>query len=251
MKHIKKIFFTLSPLFTFILLFGIIELAVRTFNIAPYVLPSPLDSFEYIFTSFSEMKIHVFKTFKAFIVGYPIGSIIGILLALIFSISKLVNKAISPYLTVLYCTPMLMLVPLLKIWLGYAAAVATIVCALSCFSSTMTQTMTGAASIPHERIELMQSLKGTKLQQFLLIVIPSVLPSIFTGLRLGAITGLAGVIGAEMIGDTRGIGFIIRLSSNVYKMKEMFAYVYLLMLFGYVIYDLINFLEKKIVKIES
>ena len=250
MKFAKGVFLSISPLLTFVLLFGVMELAVALFEIPSYVLPSPLSSFGYLFTDFGEMKIHLFKTFQQYVVGYPIGSSVGILLALLFIINKTVNKAVSPYLTILYCMPMLVLIPLLKIWLGYGAAVATIVCALSCFSSTMTQTMTGAISIPYERVELIQSCKGSKIQQFFLITIPSVGPSIFTGLKLGAISGLAGVIGAEMIGDTQGIGYIIRLSSNVYKMKEMFAYVYALMAFGFFVYYLISLLESKLVKSE-
>lgn len=250
MKQAKNLLFSISPILTFLLIFGILELAVLVFEIPSYVLPSPISSIEYIFTSFGEMMPHVTKTFKQYIVGYPIGSLIGILLALVFIINKTINKAVSPFLTVIYCTPTLVLVPLLKIFLGYGASVCTIVCALSCFSATMTQILTGSTMIPHERIELMQSCKGTKLQQFFLIIVPSVWPSIFTGLKLGSISGLAGVIGAEMIGDTQGIGYIVRLSSNVYKMKEMFGYIYLLMVIGFVVYSVICALEKRLVKAE-
>jgi len=250
MKHVKTIISSLSPLITVVMLFCIMEAAVRVFKIPYYVLPSPFLSLKYIITDFNQMSPHLFKTFKEYFIGYPIGSAIGILLALLFTISRLVNKAVSPYLTILYCTPMLVLVPLLKIWLGVTAAVSVVVCALSCFGATLTQTITGAVSIPLERIELIQTCKGSKLQQFFFITIPSVWPSIFTGLKLGSISGLAGVIAAEMIGDKEGIGFMIRLCSYVYQMKEMFAYAYVLMAFGFLIYTIISSLEGRLIRSE-
>ena len=81
MKYAKKILSALSPFITFVILFGLMEFAVRFFKIPVYILPSPIDSFKYIFTDFDEIKIHVFKTLKSFLVGYPVGSLIGISLA--------------------------------------------------------------------------------------------------------------------------------------------------------------------------
>jgi len=244
----KAFLYKLSPLLVFILIFSILELAVQIFTIPVYILPSPIASFRYIITSFGEMWPHMQKTFSQYLIGYPIGSLIGFSLALIFIMSKTVTKAISPYLTIIFCTPQIVLIPLLKVWLGYGATVCTIVCALSCFSSTMTQIMTGAEMIPVERFELVKSCKGTKLQSFFHIIVPSCWSSTFTGLKLGAISGLAGVIGAEMIGDTRGIGYVVKLDTNIYLMVEMFAYVYVLMAFGYIVYSLICLAEDKFVK---
>jgi len=247
-KKFKSVIFKISPLLVFILIFAILEAAVRIFHIPVYILPSPVDSFTYIFTNFGEMWPHVQKTFAQYLVGYPIGSVIGFVLALLFILSKKLTKAVSPYLTIIFCTPQLVLIPLLKVWLGYGAAVCTIVCALSCFSSTMNQILTGVDMIPNERFELVQSCKGSKLQMFFRIIVPSCWSSTFTGLKLGAISGLAGVIGAEMIGDTQGIGYVVKLNTSIYLMVEMFAYVYVLMAFGYVVYNLICLAEEKLVK---
>lgn len=249
MKNIKSIIYKISPFLVIIGIFLILELAVHIFDIPNFILPAPSASFGYIFSSFgSEMWPHVQKTITQYLVGYPIGSLIGIVLALLFTLSKTFSKAIDPYLTIIFCTPMLVLIPMLKVWLGYGASVCTIVCALSCFSSTMTQIMTGAKIIPYERFELVQSCKGSKLQTFFTIIIPSCWSSIFTGLKLGAISGLAGTIGAEMIGDTTGIGYVVKLNTSIYLITEMFAYIYVLMAFGYIMYNIICILEDKLIK---
>lgn len=245
---IKKILFNQSPVIVLILIFVILELAVRIFHIPVYILAPPVDSFAYIFASFGEMWPHIWATMVQYLLGYPIGSALGILLALCFISSRTLSKAIDPYLTILSCMPQIILIPLLKIWLGYGAMVCMIVCILSCFSCTMSQIMTGASMIPPDRFELIKTCKGTKLQTFFQIIIPSVWPSTFTGLKLGAILGLAGVIGGEMIGGTEGIGYVVKLNTNIYLMVEMFAYVYILMAFGYIVYSLIAMLEAKFVK---
>ena len=148
----------------------------------PIYFASPFASIKYIFTNFSDMWPHIWATMYQYLLGFPIGSAIGIILALIFISNKTIFKAVDPFLTILACTPQIILVPLLKIWLGYGAMVSMIVCILACFSSVTNQMLTGASMIPKERFELIESFKGTKFQTFIHIIVPSVWPSTFTGL---------------------------------------------------------------------
>jgi NitT/TauT family transport system permease protein len=247
-NSMKAILFRFSPILVFILIFVILELAVQLLKIPVFILPSPFASIKYIFTNFSDMWPHIWATMYQYLLGFPIGSAIGIILALVFISNKTIFKAVDPFLTILACTPQIILVPLLKIWLGYGAMVSMIVCILACFSSVTNQMLTGASMIPKERFELIESFKGTKFQTFIHIIVPSVWPSTFTGLRLGAITGLAGVIGGEMIGGTVGIGYVVKLNTSIYLMVEMFSYVYVLMAFGYIVYNLISAFESRFLK---
>ena len=226
------------------------QLAIKAFKIPRYVLPSPFGALRYMFNNFSDIAPHLWKTTLAFILGFPLGALIGISLALIFTVNKVLNKAISPYLMIIICTPLLIMVPLLKIWVGFGIHVCIIAGALSCFAIIMANTMTGVSMVPLERLELMQSLKASKWQTFFQIIIPSSLPSVFTGLKLGSIFSLTGIIGAELTGDTAGLGAMILIMSELIKLEQMFAYIFALMLFGYVMYTIICLLEAKLVKEE-
>jgi len=248
MKSFKSFIFNVSPVLVIIAVFAILECAVVVFHIPNYILPAPTASFKYILTGFGEMWPHLWKTFSQYLIGFPLGSFVGFVLAMLFILNKTASKAVSPYLTVIFCTPQIILIPLLKIWLGYEAMVSMIICVLSCFSAIMTQIMTGAEMIPEERFELVEACKGNKLQVFFHIIVPSCWSSTFTGLKLGAIAGLAGVVGAEMIGDMSGIGYIVKLNTSIYQITEMFAYVYVLMAFGYIVYRIICIAEEKLVK---
>jgi len=248
MNTLKKIIYIISPILVFLLIFVIMDLAIKAFEIPKYIMVSPFVAFEWMFKHFDVMIPHITKTGWQYLTGYPLGALIGITFALIFTNNKFMNKAISPYLTLIICTPQLIMVPLLKMWLGFGAIVCVIASALSCFAIIMTNTMTGVSMVSPERIELMQSLKASKLQTFFMVIFPSALPSVFTGLKLGCIFALSGIIGAEMTGDTAGIGAMILTSSELVKLPQLFAYIFFLMIFGYVIYSVITAIEGVVVK---
>jgi len=166
MKSFKSFICNVSPVLVIIAVFAILEFAVVVFHIPNYILPAPTASFKYILTGFGEMWPHLWKTFSQYLIGFPLGSFVGFVLAMLFILNKTASKAVSPYLTVIFCTPQIILIPLLKIWLGYEAMVSMIICVLSCFSAIMTQIMTGAEMIPEERFELVEACKGNKLQVF-------------------------------------------------------------------------------------
>lgn len=248
MKRLKKVLMSISPVLVFVLIFAIIEAAVNIFQVPKFVMATPSSSFRYLFTHFGTMRVHLWKSLWQFLLGYPIGALIGVTFALIFSSSKVLSKAISPYLTIIICTPQLIMVPLLKMWLGFGAVVCVIASALSCFAVIMTNTMTGVSMVPYERIELMQTCKGNKWQLFWMVIFPSSLPSVFTGLKLGCIFALSGIIGAEITGDTKGLGAMILTSAELVKLPQLFAYIYLLMILGYIVYSIICFAESKLVR---
>jgi len=250
MKTVKKIIFELLPLLVLLGILGGIQAAIQFFKIPKYVLPSPFAALRYIFVNLNVMLPHIWKSVLQFLIGFPLGALIGVTFALIFTVNKVLNKAVSPYLMIIICTPQLVMVPLLKMWMGFGVMVCVVAGALSCFGIIMMNTMAGVSMVPVERIELMQSFKANKWQTFYKVIIPSSLPSVFTGLKLGCIFSLTGIIGAEMIGDLRGMGAMIVIATDLYSMEEMFAYIFLLMFFAYIFYSGICAFESRLVKEE-
>ena len=248
MKKIKRFLLKISPVLVFVCIFLVLELAVKIFDIQNYVLPSPIASFEKLFSDFGTIWPHLKRTFIEIICGYSLGSCVGISLALLFTSSKLMSKAISPYVTLIICTPQIIMVPLLMMWMGFGIQVIIVASALSCFAINMMNTMSGVENVSKARCELMKSLKASKLQTFFRVLIPSALPSVFTGLKIGCIFAVSGAIGAEMIGGTVGLGSRVLFHSDNFQMDIMFAYVYVVILLGVLLYTTVNFIEKKVVK---
>lgn len=248
MKKVKKVFINLSPILVFLGIFIFMEMAIIIFHIPQYVLPSPIESFKRIYTDAATIWPHLVRTVMELITGYSIGSCIGIALALLFTSSKLMSKAISPYVIFLICTPQLIMVPLLMMWVGFGIQINIISCALSCFAINMMNTMTGVQNVSETRRELMISLKATKLQTFFRVLLPSALPSVFTGLKIGCIFAIAGTIGSEMTGSMYGLGSRVLFHNDNFQMDIMFAYIYLIIIIGVLLYSLVSLVERKVVK---
>ena len=248
-KTIKKILIAASPLLVFLFMFYVIEFLVRGLKMPYYVMTPPIQSLVYFVENTSLVLQQCLITLKNYFIGYPIGAALGIVLAFIFTTRVRIEKAFSPYLTVISCVPMIVMVPLFKIWFGLGPIVNILVCILSCFSIVCSNAILGISAVPADRMELIETFKGTKLQAFVYVVIPSALPHISTGLKLGSIFALSGIIGSEMIGSMEGIGYQIVWSNTYFKIEALFAYIYLLMLFGYVIFSLLDLMERSITKV--
>lgn len=248
MEKVKKTLFNISPFIVFIGIFALMEIAVRVFNIPQYVLPSPIITFKKLFQKVPEIWPHLVRSVTEIVFGYIIGSTIGILLALLFTSSKLMNKAISPYVTFIICTPQIVMVPLLMMWVGFGIQVYILASALSCFAINMMNTMTGINDVSVARRELMTSLKASKVQTFFMVLFPSALPSVFTGLKIGCIFATSGAIGAEMSTGIKGLGSQVLFYNDNMQMDVMFAYIYVVILVGVVLYTIVNTVEKLVVK---
>lgn len=245
-KYIKRVLIAASPLLVFLLMFGVLELIVESTNMPYYVMARPSQSLMYLFENMADVLQNCVISLKNFFIGYPIGALLGIALAFVFTTRAKIEKAFSPFLTVISCTPMIVMVPLFKIWFGLGIIVNILVCILSCFSIVCSNSILGICAVPQERLEMVATCKGSKLQAFIYVIIPSALPHISTGLKLGSIFALSGIIGSEMIGSMEGIGYKIVWSNTYFNIAALFAYVYVLMLFGFIIFSLLSYLENKI-----
>lgn len=250
MKYVRRVLIAASPLIVFVMMFGALELMVKLTGMPYYVMARPSQSFLYLAENFKAVLHNCLFSLKNYFIGYPIGALLGIALAFVFTTRVKIEKAFNPYLTIISCTPMIVMVPLFKIWFGLGDIVNILVCILSCFSIVCSNAMLGISAVPEERLELVATCKGTKLQAFLYVVVPSALPHISTGLKLGSIFALSGIIGSEMIGSMEGIGYQIVWSNTYFNIAALFAYVYILMLFGFVVFSLLSYLETRITKAE-
>lgn len=241
-----KWIYALAPFIMLVLVFVALQVVVRAFGIPSYLMASPTDSFLYIVHNFDRVAQNCAVSLKNYLIGYPLGIILGMTLAFIFSSHVKIKKAFQPYLTLLSCVPGMILVPLFKIWFGLSEIVNVLICMLSCFSTICGNTMLGMSNVPEERMELVKTVKGSKLQAFTHIVIPSALPYVFTGLKLGSIFALSGVIGSELVGSMRGIGYEISWDNAFFHIDALFGYVYILMVLGFVVFSLLSALETRL-----
>jgi NitT/TauT family transport system permease protein len=215
------------------------ELVVRANNIPPYVLPAPSAIFSTLFSDWDVLWQSLLTTLLTTLEGFIAASIGGILLALLFNLSKLVEFSLFPYAVILQVTPVIAIAPLLLIYLPQQTAV--VVCAwIVGFFPVLSNTTLGLNSVDRNLSGLFQLYRASRWQTLLFLKLPTALPYILGGLRIAGGLSLIGAVVAEIAAGTAGAGsgLAYRIAESGYRLNipRMFAALLLLSLAGIVIY---------------
>jgi sulfonate transport system permease protein len=141
--------------------------------------------------------------------GYLSGTILGIIFGIVMGISKRTNKFFTIVFNSVRQIPPLAWIPLFILWFGIGETSKIIMIAMGAFFAVLLNTIDGIANVPKEYIEVAKLYKIKKIDLFKKVYLPSAVPSIFVGLRLGAGSSWMSVVAAEMIASSSGIGYRI------------------------------------------
>jgi len=190
---------------------------------------------------------HIGVSAAEFALGYVIASVLGIALGLVMASSATAKQALQPWISGLYATPTIALAPLFILWLGIGIwSKVIVVISLVLFPVTI-NTEAGLRTTSERLIEMLRSFGATQRQIFLKVSLPSAVPFILAGLKLGIGRGLIGVVVAELFGSRAGLGRLISQSADAFNMPELFAGVVILAIAGIVMTAGFGWLEGKLV----
>lgn len=228
-----------------IVIIGGAEFLLKWFNVPQYVLPTPSQIVMALFTEWKFIWPHLLTTLYELLVGFAVGASIGFILAAVITQFPLVEKVVTPYILLLVTTPMLALVPLLILKLGFGSAPRIIAVALASGPMVMINSATGFRRVDLAKIALARSFGASTFQIFAKIRIPMALPMIIVGLMVGSIFGLLTTVGAEMVGGAEGLGNRLTYYSSLIRMPQFFAIILILAIIGISIYVLFYWIGKK------
>src|ERR1700737_415692 len=175
-----------------------------------------------------ELQRHVLVSLNEFIVGFVIAAVLGILLGIAIASSDKVRDYVDPWVSAVYATPTVALAPLFIFMFGIDAPSKMAVVFLLAIFPVVINTSTGIRSTDRVYIEAARSFCASRTQIFSKVLIPSALPFIVAGLRLGIGRGLVGVVIGEFIGARAGLGYLIFRSSQAFQIDAMWVGVFLL-----------------------
>jgi len=223
------------------------EFIVRAFSISKWILPGPIR----IFIAFYQQRVllfqHSLRTFYEAVIGLTLSSLTGLLIGGIIFHFKILRKTLYPFLVISQTVPIVVLVPLLVIWLGYGITPKLVIVILACFFPVAVNTVDGLAAADREKIQLLCSMGASRWQIFKLIRIPSALPMIMSGLRIAATYAVMAAVVAEWMGSDMGLGVYIVRSSNSYLTERVFGGIILVSFLSIMFFQFVNLLEKKII----
>ena len=193
-----------------------------------------------------EILPHLGASLRRGATGFVVAAIAGIPLGLIIGSSALTARALSPLIEFLRQLPPLAMLPvfLLFLGLGFRAQVAIVIWAA--LWPILLNSITGARAIDIRLIKAARTLGAGPLALFFKVALPSALPTIMTGIRLGASYGFLVLVAAEMVGADSGLGFLILNNQYSFKIPEMYASILILALVGILLNYGLQALERAI-----
>lgn len=198
---------------------------------------------------FSEMLRALWNSTQVAAIGLAISILLGFTLATIMSQTKILERAMFPYLVILQAVPILAITPLIIFWFGTGRMARVIVCVIISLFPLIVNTLFGLQSAErgmHDLFTLHHANRVTRLRK---LMFPAALPAIFAGLRISA--GLS-VIGA-IVGDfffgqgAVGIGQLIRRYANRLEGEELLASVILSSFLGVTVFLVFTWLQERAV----
>ena len=220
----------------------------------PFILPGPLMVAERFVTGWLDGIIgrHALTTLSEVLLGLAVGGLAGLLTGIVLARSRLAARMLSPYIVAAQATPILAIAPLIALWFGTGLASRVLISALICFFPIAVGTMVGIRSVDPRLVELGRSLRATRWQLLSRFEVPSALPQIFGGLRIGVTLAVVGAIVAEWAGGDRGLGVLINLArGSMFDIPLMFATLFTIALLGIALYLIVVAVERRLIRTTS
>jgi NitT/TauT family transport system permease protein len=244
----------IAPLLVGSLVLILWEVGVRVTNTPPYLLPGPLLVGQTLIQEWSVLFPSLLITFKITLVAFIAAVISGLLIAILFTQSKWIERSFFPYAVILQTTPIVAIAPLIILWVrrvipGESSTfVSLVICAwIVAFFPILSNTTLGLNSADHNLVNLFQLYKASRWQTLRYLRLPSALPYFLGGLRISGGLALIGAVVAEFVAGTggtqSGIAYQILMSSFNLQIPRMFASLFMTTVLGILIFACLTVLS--------
>jgi len=191
---------------------------------------------------------HTAVTLSEILLGLAVGAASAIAVGIALGKSVVIERVLSPYIVAAQSVPILALAPLLDIWFGGGLLARVLICALIVFFPIAIATMVGIRSADPLLREMFRSLGATPGQITARLEIPSALPVIFGGLRVGVTLAVIGAVVAEWAGASSGLGVLINIANQgLFDTPLMFVALATLAVIGIGLHGLVVSIEHRLV----
>jgi NitT/TauT family transport system permease protein len=242
----------LAPLAVGALFLAAWETVVRLKGIPPYILPAPSAVARSLWTDGPSLLGSLLVTLRITLAALAAAALFGGAIALLFSRSRLLELSLFPYAVILQVTPIVAIAPLIIIWVR-EPFLALLVCAwIVAFFPIVSNTTVGLNSADRNLLALFRLYGASPGQTLLYLRLPTALPYFLAGLRISGGLALIGAVVAEFVAGTGGAetGLAFRILEAGYRLAipRLFAALFLLSLTGIVIYLVLDFLSRRLLR---
>lgn len=244
----RKIIVGVSQLAIIIIFLAIWELLARAQILNTFLSSSPSEVLKTFVSLFNQNNLwnHIYVTLYETFISFLIASILGIVIASILWWNRLIADILDPYLTVLNSLPKVALGPLIIIWVGANTNSIIFMALMISLIISIINIYNGFIETDQNYITLMKSFHATKFQIYKTVILRSNIGTIINCLKINISMSLIGVIMGELLVSKEGLGYLIMYGSQVFNINLVITSVVMLAIISYLMYFIINRLEKKI-----
>lgn len=179
-------------------------------------------------------------------ISFILGSLMAIAVGLAFVVWPRLEAFLDPYFTAFNVMPRIALAPLFILWFGLGLGSKIAVGVSLVFFIVLSNTVAGIRGVSQDHITLSRTLGASPAQLFFLVTLPSAVPVIFSGLRLGLIFAMLGVVGAEIIASEHGLGQKLAYLGTSFEINGVMGLLLVLSSLGVTITYGMTWLEKRL-----
>ena len=214
----------------------------------PRFIPSPANVLHTIvaMTRTGELPYHVLVSSRRIVAGFLLGAVPAVGVGLMMGLSRPVRAVLMPLVSAIYPIPKIAVYPLLIFYLGLGEASKISIVALSIFFLVLLNTMAGVLAVDPAYFKIAKAYGANGRGVFATVAFPGALPQIFTGLKLGMGFALIVIVGAELLGSDKGIGYLIWRSYQIFAIDAMFAGLLVTAILGWVAILALDWLERRV-----
>ena len=214
--------------------------------IEPYRLPAPAAVFEagVELAESGQLWTHIAISVQRVLLGFAIGSVIGLAVAGLVGLSRLGDMLLSPTLAAVRAVPSLAWVPLLILWMQIGEESKVTLIAIGAFFPVYTTVASALRHVDPQLVEVGRSFSLRGWSLFRTVQLPAVVPSVVAGLRLALAQAWLFLVAAELIASSMGLGFLLTDSQSTGRVDRILLSIVLLALLGTITNGVLALLEK-------
>ena len=217
-------------------------------GIPPFILPPASRTWNEFLRMLANDRLlwHSGITSLEVIVGFFLGSLLGMVIGYLLGVSPRAEVVLSPYILALQIAPKVAFAPLFVMWLGYTVYPKILVAILIVFFPVMVNVLTSMRTVDPDMVNLARAFSATRWQIFRMIEYPASLPPLFSGLRIGATLAVIGVVVGELVGGNLGLGYLLVFGEGQGNTAMVFVTIIALTLIGILAYGAVIFVERRV-----
>ena len=215
--------------------------------IDPFLTSTPTRMIKSFVKLYNEGTIvgHIMTTCYETIIGFTLGTFIGVVIAIMLWWSDFLCKVLDPYVVVLNALPKVALGPIIIFWAGNGMKAIIIMALLISVISTIISVLSGFREVEEDKIKLLNTFGASKFKILTHLIIPSSTPTLISALKISVGLSWVGVIMGEFLVAKKGLGFLIVYGGQVAQLDMVMMSVVVLAVIAYLMYEVVHYFEKK------